>query len=463
MTHLLDPSGVSFGRLPAAVGLLALASCGACSDDDAQPRADASSRPRDAAVASADRGGARAEDARAGGDALGPRQNSCIGPDSAKLQNAALPADYCAWIWARELGGPRGATVDERGNLLVIAGGAVVLLHDDDGDGISSADERVQLGDAPGLNHGIALQGGMLYASSATTVYRWPYDAARRALGERKTVVTGLPGGGHSTRTLIFDRNGNLYVSIGSASNVDSDSSRARIVRFGPSQLDSGARLSEAELFADGLRNEVGLRFDARGRLWGVENGSDNLSRADLGGDIHDENPGEELNLFEEPGAFYGYPYCWSEFKLPSELGDGPGSQWAYQPDSARDDAWCRDTDNVVPPVLSMQAHSAPLDILFYEGPSFPRDVTGDAFVTFHGSWNRTPRTGYKVVHLPFAGDGRPTGEVKALLEYGGSGDHGADWPHRPVGLAVGSAGQLFVTSDASGIVIAIGYRPPAE
>ena len=95
----------------------------------------------------------------------------------------------------------------------------------------------------PGLNHGIAMQGGYLYASSDSTVYRWPYSGGRQALGTPQTVVSGLPTGGHSTRTLLFDGDGRLYVAIGSGSNVDPNSSRAKIIRFAAGVLATGARV----------------------------------------------------------------------------------------------------------------------------------------------------------------------------------------------------------------------------
>jgi glucose/arabinose dehydrogenase len=107
---------------------------------------------------------------------------------------------------------------------------------------------------------------------------------------------------------------------------------------------------------------------------------------------------------------------------------------------------------------LAMQAHSAPLDIKFYAGGAFPSDMHGTAIVTFHGSWNRNPATGYKVVRIPFGADGRPSGDPTPLLEYSAAGDTGSGWPHRPVGIETGVDGRLFITSDASNVVIAIGH-----
>ncbi|MFP2904261.1 PQQ-dependent sugar dehydrogenase [Pyxidicoccus sp. 3LFB2] len=393
--------------------------------------------------------------------------NSCLGPSSANVANARLPAGYCAWTWAT-VTDPRGLIVAPNGDVLVVErrAGRITALYDSNSDGVSDSSERATLVEVGGLNHGITLHNGYLYASSATRVLRWPFaTGTRAALSGQEEVVTGIPSGGvaggHVTRTIVFDAEGRLYVSVGSATNVDSDSTRARIRRFTAAQVQAGnVAFTDGEVFADGLRNEVGLRFDSQGRLWGVENERDNLNRADLGGDIHTDNPAEELNLFSEAGRFYGYPYCFSEFSLPAGVGMGPGTQWAdpgFMNDGTHSDAWCRDVNNVVPPMLVMPAHVAPLDIVFYDGASFPPAVVGDAFVSFHGSWNRRPAQGYEVARVVFE-NGLPV-RYEPFFEFNGTGDTSADWPHRPVGLGVGPHGELFVSSDASGRIIAIGYQ----
>jgi glucose/arabinose dehydrogenase len=401
-------------------------------------------------------GGANGE-----GGADGVSADTCAFPAAAALDGASVPAGYCAYTWASDLDHPRGIVVDANGDVLVSDNGRIVLLHDDNGNGVSDDDERVVLGTQAGLNHGIALRGGFLYASTPTTVFRWPYASDRKPLGNPQQVVTGLPNGGHVTRSLQFDMQGRLYVSVGSGSNLDTDSRRARLIRYAANALGSASTFADGELFADGLRNEVGLTVDSQGRIWGVENGRDDLQRADLGTDIHQDNPGEELNLFleENAGRFYGYPYCWSEFNLPT-TGSGAGTQWADPDNTTHDDAWCKNTANVLPPILAMQGHSAPLDVKFYSGAAFPSDVVGDAFITFHGSWNRTTATGYKVVRVPFGADGMPAGAPVPLLESATPGDMDAQWPHRPVSLGIGKSGQLFVSSDASGIIIAVGHQP---
>ncbi len=125
--------------------------------------------------------------------------------------------------------------------------------------------------------------------------------------------------------------------------------------------------------------------------------------------------------------------------------------------DGTHDDAWCQNPDNVVPPAFSMQGHSAPLDLEFYGGGSFPREYDGDVFVAFHGSWNRSVETGYKVVRVDFQ-NGQPV-EQRGFFEFDGPNARGAEWPHRPVAVAAGLEGELYVTSDASGVVFVLGYE----
>ena len=224
----------------------------------------------------------------------------------------------------------------------------------------------------------------------------------------------------------------------------------------------------------------VGLAFDDVGSLWGVENGADNLWRADLGGDIHADNPGEELNRLDAPGAFYGYPYCWSEHTLPARVASGPGAQWAWPSfmSSGVTDDWCRAPANVRPPSLVMQAHTAPLGIAFLTADvpcqqrasgaggnggvgAFPCALRGHAFVAQHGSWNRPVPVGYAVVRVPFdAPGGAPVGDAVPLLSHEGAG---AQWPSglRPVDVVFSRSGTLLISSDTSGQVIQIRYNPP--
>lgn len=128
------------------------------------------------------------------------------------------------------------------------------------------------------LTHGIAFYGGFLYASSNSKVYRWPYEPGQFSLIDEnavETVITDIEEPGHSTRTLIFDNAGRFYVAIGSNANIDPDSSRARIRRFNLQSLPIA--FGSGEVFADGVRNTVGLAFNSNGVLFGVDNGPDRV------------------------------------------------------------------------------------------------------------------------------------------------------------------------------------------
>eukprot|EP01089_Gocevia_fonbrunei_P011898 TRINITY_DN2660_c0_g1_i1.p1 TRINITY_DN2660_c0_g1~~TRINITY_DN2660_c0_g1_i1.p1 ORF type:complete len:351 (+),score=57.01 TRINITY_DN2660_c0_g1_i1:483-1535(+) len=288
-----------------------------------------------------------------------------------------------------------------------------------------------------------------------------------------------MPSGGHSTRALEIDTANRLYVQLGSGSNVDKNSLRSRILRFPPQVIATplpeagGTNYSTGEVFADGLRNEAGIRFDSYYNLWGVENGCDNLHREDLGGDIHINNPSEKFNKFpainsNKTGQFYGYPYCWSEYNLPVEYAKGKGTPWAH-PDFINDglhtDNWC--LQNVIRPSYNLPAHTAPLDLVFYEKSdsrikkSFPTSYLGNAFVALHGSWNREPPSGYRVVQVIFDNAQNPYDSLP-FFAYVGPGETSALWPYRPAGVSFGKCGTvgdcLLISSDSSGDIVAVGY-----
>ncbi|KAL7547177.1 hypothetical protein ACHAWF_010497 [Thalassiosira exigua] len=402
---------------------------------------------------------------------------------------AWLQPNLCARLYTSGLLRPRGLHISDSDEILLVERGkSRVVRLDDDGANVAPVAE------VEGLNHGIEFSGGYLYASTATTVYRWPYETGQISVGTSEIaqkVIIGMGGtasnelgaeGGHFTRTLAFDADGKwLYVSIGSYRNVDADSSRSRIRRFNIEEWDANQPLiyNDGEVFADGLRNEVGLAFDSHGDLWGVENGADRLYREDLGSDIHNDNPSEELNRFkeEQAGESWGYPYCWSEYCLPVENGGsgikGANTQWAWPSflTFGYTDEWCRENTN--PSVMSMPAHSAPLGITFYQWKDFsqeeydesgcvggfPKSMDKYAFIAFHGSWNRDIPTGYKVVFVPFDSQGNPTSLPIDLLRHAGDG---AKWPNnglRPVDVQFDSCGRLYVTSDGTGSVIQIMYN----
>jgi glucose/arabinose dehydrogenase len=370
--------------------------------------------------------------------------------------------------------GPRGLYVDSAGDILVLSRGqsrVIVLFETSNGDDTIRVDQvMIVNGQGLGLNHGLTYHNGYVYASSQTMVYRWPYVAGSRTLvtASPETVVNNIPNGGHDTRTIIIDRQNRLYVAIGSQGNVDQNSNRARIRRFNLANV-FPQNFQNGEIFADGLRNEVGLDFDMQDILWGVENGADNLNRPDLGGDIHNGNPAEDLNRFDRaPGTHYGYPYCFATYNLP---GYSAGTQFAwpsFMNDGVHTDAWCRNLNNNQPPVMAMPAHNAPLGIQFYRGQgcgvsigALPCNATGDAFVAFHGSWNSDVKVGYRVAWLPFdRATNEPTGaNFNVIFEQ----NTGCSSCFRPVNAVFTHQGHLIVSADATNQIYRIFYdaTPP--
>jgi glucose/arabinose dehydrogenase len=272
-------------------------------------------------------------------------------------------------------------------------------------------------------------------------------------------------GGGHTTRSLAFDSKGRLYVSVGSANNVDSAphdlANRAQIRRYViPDKLPRGGlAYASGELIARGMRNEVGLYITDDDRIWGVENGRDNLARTDLGGDIHNDNPGEEINAIDGQGSNdYGYPHCFSEYA--AKRGKGAGTQWAdLSIDAAqqKNDAFCRDPNRVHPPAGVMPAHWAPLGVIQYTGQALP--FTGDLIIGAHGSWNRSPASG-RLVARAVLENGRVQAVKVIVGEMDGDGHlKEGNWEARPVDIRQGPDEAIYVSDDRGGRVLKIGYR----
>lgn len=248
------------------------------------------------------------------------------------------------------------------------------------------------------LNHGIALSndGKTLYASSDVDVFAWAYDAASGTVsGEARTVVRNMGGTGHSTRTLLMSAQapGMLLVAKGSGENVDEraldvSSGVSQIRAFNMTNLTGAAAYtyaSQGVRLGWGLRNSVGVAEEpATGGLFSVENSVDQLARG--GADIHQDNPGEELNFHgflngstAPQGGNYGYPDCYTLWdpNIPDVGNLQVGEQFAPEQSRTVNDTTCaRDR---VAPRLAFPAHTAPLDI------AFAADGTA-AYIAFHGS-----------------------------------------------------------------------------
>jgi glucose/arabinose dehydrogenase len=273
-----------------------------------------------------------------------------------------------------------------------------------------------------------------VYVGNTDSVVRFAYqngDLKARAQPEKLADLPGggrLRGGGHWTRDVVFTADGQkMFVSVGSASNNDDDpvkeKNRAAVLQFNPDG--TGFRA-----FATGVRNAVGLAIEPKtGALWGSVN-----ERDGLGDDLV---PDYITHL--QDGAFYGWPLYY--------IGKNPDPKHAGKhPELA---------DKVIVPDVLVQSHSASLCMTFYTGGQFPAEYRGDAFAAEHGSWNRSKRTGYKVIRVPMK-DGKATGEYEDFLT-GFVADDGNVWG-RPVGVTVAADGSLIVTDDGGNCVWRVRY-----
>ncbi len=337
-----------------------------------------------------------------------------------------LPPGFTISTFASGLGGPRFMTLDPSGTLLVSvpSRGRVVALSANGARGTADAITVVEGLDRP---HGLAWKDGNLYVAENGRVLRFRYDPTTRKADGSVVIVPNLPrGGSHFTRTIVFGPDGRLYVSVGSTCNVcrEEDGRRAAIVRY-------NADGSGEELFATGLRNAVGLAFaPTTGTLWATVNERDWRG---------DDQPPDMITEVKARG-FYGWPDC---------MVIGGRSQV--------DDRFGRNDrcGTVMVPTVEIQAHSAPLGLAFYAGTQFPPAYRGDLFVAYHGSWNRSVPTGYKVVRVRFK-DGKPVGVEDFATGWFRNGRALG----RPVDVIVGRDGALYISDDAAGSIDRISYKP---
>jgi glucose/arabinose dehydrogenase len=293
-----------------------------------------------------------------------------------------------------------------------------------------------------------------VYVGDTDAVLRFPYrngDVVAR--GPAEVVVPHLPVGGHSSRDVAFSPDGKImYVSVGSASNDGaglerlSASAQQAWQSSHPLGATSGYETERADVlafdpdgqngrvFATGIRNCVGLAVAAAsGTLWCSTNERDGLG---------DNVPPDYITRVRD-GAFYGWPWYYiGAHEDPRHRGERPDLM-----------------DKITVPDVLIQAHSASLGMTFYDAMQFPAEYRGNIFAAEHGSWNRSKRTGYKVIRVPMQ-DGAPTGAYEDFAT-GFVISDSAVWG-RPVGVAVDKDGALLVSEDASGTIWRITYSGKA-
>ncbi len=364
-----------------------------------------------------------------------------------RISNAVpqVPPGFKVELFTEGLSGPREMRVAPNGDIFVAETHAdrIRVLRGADGDSKPFLNEIF----ASGLNQpfGIAFfpsgdNPQWVYVANTDSIVRFSYAVGdTKAAGKPDIIVAGLPSGGsHATRNLVFTPdNKRMLVSVGSSSNdaegitgsqswtdsLEGETDRAAVLTFDP----DGTRIG---VFATGIRNCVGLAVHpASGDLYCSTNERDGLG---------DDLVPDYITRVRK-GAFYGWPWFYiGDNEDPRHLGE-------------RADLRAKIT---VPDVL-IQAHSASLGMTFYNGEMFPAEYRGDGFAAEHGSWNRSKRTGYKVIRIRLK-DGSPTGEYQDFLT--GFVANDSDVWGRPVGVAVAHDGALLVSEDANGTIWRITY-----
>jgi glucose/arabinose dehydrogenase len=299
------------------------------------------------------------------------------------------------------------------------------LLRDRDGDGI--AEQKSTFITGLYSPFGMALVGNTLYVANADAVLRFPYQEGDTEIKAPGVKVADLPGGPlnhHWTKGLIASRDGKLlYASIGSNSNIaengmEAERDRAAILEIDPST-------GKSRVFASGLRNPVGMAWEPRtGALWTVVNERDEIGN----------NLVPDYMTSVKEGGFYGWPYSYYGQNVDDRVKP-------QRPDLVA---------KAIKPDYALGNHTASLGLAFNAGNLFPARLAGGAFIGQHGSWNRKPLSGYKVIFVAFE-NGMPKGMPEDVLTGFVNPDGQAQG--RPVGVEIDSRGALLVADDVGNAV----------
>jgi glucose/arabinose dehydrogenase len=369
-------------------------------------------------------------------------------PDNGGL---TLPQGFCATRIADDVGAVRHLAVSPAGDLYAAVSGrllsdGVVAFRDRDGDGLP--DERATFG--PSGGNDVVVHAGHLFLTLKDRVIRWPLTPGKLEPGGRpETIVSDLPDdGNHTEKTLAFPGGDAMLVKIGSATNSCQQSDRhsrspgkdpckelerrAGIWRFDAAR--AGQTFADGHRWATGLRNAEALTVQpGTGLVWAAVHGRDQLGdNWGFSDEANANNPAEELVQVNE-GDDFGWPYCYysndakRKVLAPEYGGDG---RKVGRCDKAKD------------PAIAFPGHWAPMSLAFYTGTQLGPTYEGGLFIAFHGSWNRAPlpQAGFRVVFAPFK-DGKPTGDYDTFASM-------KNERFRPVGLAVGKDGALYVSAD---------------
>ena len=387
-----------------------------------------------------------------------------------------LPRGFTATVFANGVGPARHLVVRENGDVYVTLrraadGEGVIGLRDIDGDGI--ADQQVVFGHAGGT--GSVIFHDYLYFSSDDTVFRVKLAGDELLpTGDMEVVVSGFKlrrGHPHPAKSLAISADGNLFVNAGAPSNACQTNRRARgspgrepcpelghsggIWKFPAERLNQD-QLTDGTRYVTGVRNAVALTFNEElGELFFVMHGRDQLDvlwPRFFSVEQRQELPAEEFHVAPQ-GSDFGWPYTYY---------DGLINQRMVGPEYGGDGKKAAPDSKYRSPLATFPAHWAPNGLVFYDGKQFPDEYHDGVFIAFHGSWNRAPgpQGGYKVIFVPMK-NGKPTGDWRTFAD-GFMGDKPvrtrSQARHRPVGLAVGPNGSLYVSDSSGGTIWKISY-----
>lgn len=408
-----------------------------------------------------------------------PQSNTKIecAPDNGGI---TLPDGFCASLVVDSLGRARHIAVASNGDIYVKTRseeGGVAALRDTTGDFkadiIKRFSDMTPMGSGILWETGMAIYNGYLWASNTESVYRWPMPEGDALVpeGDPEIVVSGFPEQrAHASKSITFDESGHLYVAVGAPSNNCQREPRtpgsmgldpcpqlerqAGIWRFSADSV--GQTQQDGIRYATGLRNVVGLDWNtADNTLYAMQHGRDQLHS--LWPDLYTEEENAELPAEEmlrlTKGANAGWPYCYYDWQKDKKV---------LAPEYGGDGQEVGRCSEFLDPVAAFPGHWAPNALLFYTGKHFPERYQGGAFVAFHGSWNRAPlpQQGYKVSFVPFK-NGTPAGDYETFAD-GFAGvepipNRGAA-EYRPVGLAMGPDGALYISDSQKGRIWRVVY-----
>jgi glucose/arabinose dehydrogenase len=308
----------------------------------------------------------------------------------------------------------------------------ITLLRDTNGDGVPEV--RTVFLDHLNSPFGVALIGHDLYVANTDAIVRYPYQDGETSITAPGTKLTDLPGGPidhHWTKALVASPDGSkLYVGVGSNSNVTENGMEAERERAAIWEVDTAT--GAHRIYASGVRNPTGLQFEPEtGKLWAIAN-----ERDEIGPDLV-----PDYLTSVQDGGFYGWPYSYYGRHLDPRVKP-------QRPDLVA---------KAIVPDYALSSHVAPLGLAMYSGNSLPANYREGAFVGEHGSWDRTPLNGYKVVFIPFSG-GKPSGIAQDVVT--GFLDANDHTHGRPVGLAVDRTGALLIADDVGDTVWRVSAAP---